>query len=123
MLTDKIHIYHPSSAPSSSQAEENDADNVLADSLTSIFRDAEDNQHGTPGAHIVYRSNRFGDITLTLANPEEEKSRKLFAHYLWNAELYVAEKISIADQRSVWSVNEHRVLELGAGALVRTSHT
>lgn len=111
MLTDKIHVYHIS-GPNIGHAN----DDLLADPLSNFFRDEESNQHGTEDSNVIYRSDSFGDITLSLANPQDERSRELFAHYLWNAEVFLAEQISTTDVKSQWSVRGERVLELGAGA-------
>lgn len=111
MLTQKIHVFHeqPSGV-------DNEDDDILTDPLSNIFRDGENNQHGTQDAKITYHSDRFGDITLNIANPEEDSDRRLFAHYLWNAEIYMAERISTIDASDTWNVKAQRVLELGAGA-------
>ena len=109
MLTDSIHVYHPSTD------DDDDDDPILSDSLDSVFRDETQCQHGQDGARILYASPRFGPLDLSLASPEGEKSRKLFAHYLWNAELYMVERVSTAPADDIWSVQGQRVLELGAG--------
>ena len=120
MLTDTLHIYHtntsPSSlSPSSAPSIPTTDPDPLTDTLSSLFRDSTECQHGSSGAHILYDSV-FGPITLSLAAPEAEESRKLFAHYLWNAELYVAERLSAAE-RSPNSVNS---VPLPATRVIRT---
>ncbi|KAH8692916.1 putative nicotinamide N-methyltransferase [Talaromyces proteolyticus] len=54
-----------------------------------------------------------------------EEGRKLFAHFLWSAAMVVAagvedaaaaKKNSTGEDKLMWSVDGHRVLELGAGA-------
>ena len=85
-----------------------------------IFTDDLRNQHGDPGATIVYKSSRFGSIELNTADPESENERKLFGHYLWNAGVKMAELISHADvdcEDTKWSVRGRTVLELGAGGI------
>lgn len=65
---------------------------------------------------IVYKSPRFSNIELRTADPEGEAERQLFSHYLWNAGIHLANLISNeADLR--WSVQDEKVLELGAGNL------
>jgi len=75
LLTDKI------SFPPSSGSTEPDPESFLFESLGTIFPDDTHNQHGDPGATLIYAS-RFGPLTLTLADPGEGE-RKLFAHFLW----------------------------------------
>src|ERR1700731_1038458 len=65
---------------------------------------------------MVPLSPSFGPITLTLADPKGEDSRKLFSHFLWNAGLQLAEFIEEGDvQGRDWGVPGERGLELGAG--------
>lgn len=72
--------------------------------------------HGDDRSLIIYKSSRFGDIELRNANPESEDDRRLFAHYLWNAGIKIAELVSSEDPRDAqWSVKNERVIELGAG--------
>ena len=56
-------------------------------------------------------------------DPQSEPGRKLFAHYVWNAGVLLAELISglVASvgelsESASWSVEGETVLELGAGA-------
>ncbi|KAK4955464.1 hypothetical protein LTR66_013426 [Elasticomyces elasticus] len=110
-LTDLITVVPP---PKSTEEPED----IFAASLGLIFTDDIRSQHGDPGATIVYRSRRFGDIKLETADPEGEEERKLFSHYLWNSGVLMAEKISqvsVEGERDAWNVNDARVLELGAG--------
>lgn len=107
MLTDKIRLSGP---------ESNDPEDILSSSLGVIFPDDITNQHGDRDNSVIYLSPAFGPITLTLADPQGEDSRKLFSHFLWNAGLQLAEFIEEGDaQRRDWSVGGERVLELGAG--------
>ena len=56
---------------------------------------------------------------LTIADPASEQSRKLFAHYVWNAGVYLSELLSEADVGGDWNVAGETVLELGAGEEVQ----
>ena len=81
-----------------------------------IFPDDITNQHGDRDNSVIYLSPSFGPITLTLAVPQGEDSKKLFSHFLWNAGLQLAEFIEEGDEQGRdWSVDGERVLELGAG--------
>lgn len=44
----------------------------------------------------MYRSTRFGDIKLRLADPNDESERRLFAHYVWNAGVLLGELVGQA---------------------------
>lgn len=107
LLTNKVVIQEDEESTS--------PEDYLYTALTTIFPDDTHNQHGDPGQTIIYKSSRFGDIKLTLADPKEATERSLFAHYLWNAGVYLAEVISIPDADSAWNVQGDRVIELGAG--------
>lgn len=104
-LTDKVVIPDDTST---------DPESYLFDSLGTIFTDDAHNQYGDPGQTVIYKSSRFGDIKLSLADPSGDDERKLFAHYLWNAGVYLAEVLS-ADEEQDWSVQGESVIELGAG--------
>jgi EEF1A N-terminal glycine/lysine methyltransferase len=107
MLTDKIRLSGP---------ESNDPEDILSSSLGVIFPDDITNQHGDRDNSVIYLSPSFGPLTLTLADPQGEDSRKLFSHFLWNAGLQLAEFIEGGDVRGRdWSVEREMVLELGAG--------
>jgi predicted nicotinamide N-methyase len=107
MLTDKIRLSGP---------ESNGPEDILSSSLGVIFPDDITNQHGDKENSVIYLSPSFGPLTLTLADPQGEDSRKLFSHFLWNAGLQLAEFIEEGDvQGRDWSVQGERVLELGAG--------
>lgn len=115
---------------------------IFSSSLATLFPDDVQNFHGVPGSHVIYRSPCFGDITLHIpAHPDVEEGRNLFAHYLWNAGVTMAEGIEWASARArrdrddggeedsdqlrrqpsspwkqtYWDVKEKSVLELGAG--------
>ena len=127
MLTSRITLPTPST-PSQ--------EDIFSSALSSLFTDDTQNSHGSPGGSLTYTSPIFGDIELQIpAHPDVEEGRKLFAHYLWNASLVVAEGIECAsvgvgvdgdrngqidgrrrgDWNSRWNVRGKKVLELGAG--------
>ncbi len=107
-LTSKIRVI---SAPS--RLPPSDID-IFADALPLLFTDDLRNQHGDQGSTIRYSDSRFGDITLSLPEPLGEQERRLFAHYLWNAGVWLAEAVG-AEGEGWWSVEGRRVLEVGAG--------
>ena len=105
-------------------------EDILSHGLPLLFPDEARNQHGDPGSKIVYASKAFGDMTLELADPVGEQERRLFAHYIWNAGVILAELIGqewlkqkeLGSRRKEgdkgerkWTVDGHTVLELGAG--------
>ncbi|KAI9806168.1 MAG: hypothetical protein M1826_004667 [Phylliscum demangeonii] len=96
--------HSPSRSPSPETAED-----IFSSSAGLLFPDQTRNQHGDPGSRLIYRSPRHGEIALQLAEPDAERERQLFAHYVWNAGLWMAAWIEEEDMRG------HRVLELGAG--------
>ena len=118
MLTDKIHVECPGK-------DDQEPEDILSSSLTHLFPDDTRNQHGDPDAVITYASSRFGNIKLTVADPAGENNRRLFAHYLWNAAVWLAEAVSEPSSnehcekngkgRRAFDMNGERVLELGAG--------
>ena len=131
MLTSRITLPTPST-PSQ--------EDIFSSALSSLFTDDTQNSHGSPGGSLTYTSPVFGDIELQIpAHPDVEEGRKLFAHYLWNASLVVAEGIECAsvgvgvggdkncqtdgcgrgDWNSRWNVRDRRILELGAGMSLR----
>lgn len=106
MLTDKVRVEQC--------IDSNEPDDIFSSAVGLIFTDDLRNQHGDPGATVIYKSNRYGDIKLSVADPVGEDDRRLFAHYLWNAGVYLAELIS---EEEGWSVKDETVIELGAGAV------
>jgi len=101
--------------------EEDTPEDIFASAPGFLFTDDLRNQHGDPGSIIVYKSQRFGELELTTADPNGEEERTLFSHYLWNAGILMAERISgqrllSQEEEKQWSVKGHNVLELGAGA-------
>lgn len=110
-------------------------EDIFSSSLGGIFTDDLQNQHGDdPDTVIVYRSAKFGDLEFRTADVNGEEQRRKFAHYLWNAGILMAEITGgkgVEDregneasgewwlrdgEEEKWSVDCHRVLELGAGA-------
>ncbi|KAK5014333.1 hypothetical protein LTR60_003277 [Cryomyces antarcticus] len=158
-LTDLIRVVQPATATP-------EIEDIFSASLGLIFTDDLRNQHGDPGATIVYRPSSArirdkiengrqerrsgglqtgatdndeevdrlavnfgvsgGEIELSVADPKGEDERRLFAHYLWNAGILMAEMIAAASEHDTegiagrehtrWSVQGEIVLELGAGA-------
>lgn len=122
MLTDRITVLQATS-------QELTPEDHFSASLSVIFTDDLRNQHGDADATIVYASPTLGDIKLSLADPSKEESRRLFAHYLWNAGVWAAARIEeaslayvepaatgkVVNQEAVWNVKGESVLELGAG--------
>lgn len=104
-MTDLIVVIPPD--------DEDDVEDIFAAAPGLIFTDDLRNMHGDDRTTLVYKSKRFGDLELRTAAPESENDRRLFAHYLWNAGIKMAELIS--EEGSPWSVKDERVLELGAG--------
>ena len=105
MLIDKVRVEHNTDAL--------DPEDIFSSSLGTIFPDDTQNSHGDPGATVIYKSARFGDIKLSVADPSQEDDRRLFAHYLWNAGVLLAELIS--EGQTEYNVEDETVLELGAG--------
>ncbi|KAL1297070.1 hypothetical protein AAFC00_004657 [Neodothiora populina] len=111
-LTDLIKIIPPDT--------EETPEDIFASAPGFLFTDDLQNLHGSPGDIIIYKSKPFGEIALTTCDPAKEDERTLFSHYLWNAGVLMAERVSgqrlLSDaERSEWSLKDHRVLELGAG--------
>lgn len=102
-----------------SEPVESSSEDIFCSAVDLIFPDETRDFHGSTGSHIVYKSNRFGDLKLQLADPESETERRLFAHYLWNASLLLADIIESSKvpetDRFALELRGHRVIELGAG--------
>ena len=98
------------------------AEDVYSNAVGLLFPDNLRTFHGDPGSYVTYLSKRFGDIELRLADPFNEEDRTLFAHYIWNSGIQMAEFISQANDPSKnekdlkWDVEGETILELGAGA-------
>jgi hypothetical protein len=74
-------------------------EDIFSSALSNLFTDDTQNFHGVPGQSVYYDSPRFGRISLRIpAHPDVEdvEGRKLFAHYLWNAGVIVADAIESA---------------------------
>lgn len=121
MLTSRIHISPPADP---------EPEDIFHSSLPALFSDDTINSHGNPGDTLIYQSPLYGEITVHVpVHPDRDVSRLLFAHYLWNAGVVVADKIESASRchqrmsehespecdRHFWNVRGERVLELGAG--------
>lgn len=114
------------------------AEDIFSSALETLFTDDTQQSHGVPGQSVIYRSPRFGDVYLQIpVHPDQDVGRRLFAHYLWNAGVVVAEGIERASCEGVgtegqgadggvlggrmrwdgrfWDVRGLDVLELGAG--------
>lgn len=138
-LTDLIRVEHPIT-----DADPTDVD-IFASALGTLFPDETRNQHGDPGATVIYTPSAASclhgkEIKLSVPEPEKDEERRLFAHYLWNAGVWLAEGVAendaevasgdggggggrVSDEKSDvrgrwhgWGVKGQKVLELGAGA-------
>ena len=98
------------------------SEEVYSNAVGLLFPDNLRTCHGDAGSHVTYLSKRFGDMELHLADPLSEEDRTLFAHYIWNSGIQMAEFIGQANDPSKterdtrWDVEGETVLELGAGA-------
>ena len=106
-------------------------EDIFSAAIGTLFTDDTHNSHGSPGGSLTYTSPAFGDIELRIpAHPDVEEGRKLFANYLWNAGILVAEGVERGSLGAVvgkdngdtrlwdsrwWDVRGKTVLELGAG--------
>jgi hypothetical protein len=69
-------------------------EDYFASSLGTLFTDDCSNQHGDgPDTVILYKSQRFGELELAVAEPSGEVERRKFAHYLWNAGVLMGELV------------------------------
>ena len=113
MLSSLIRSPSPqSSSPS--------VEDIFASAPGLIFPDDLCNSHGNPGSSIIYISKHYGDLEFTLADPEGEDERRLFAHYLWNSGIQIGEFLGRGQHEEDecfrnWGVKGERILELGAG--------
>lgn len=109
-----------------------ETEDIFSSALSLTFTDDTQNSHGTPGQSVSYASPKYGEIKLGIPQyPGVEEGRKLFAHYLWNAGVVVADAVEKASNdttseeilgdrkvtwdQSFWDVRNTNVLELGAG--------
>ncbi|KAJ5655703.1 hypothetical protein N7507_007653 [Penicillium longicatenatum] len=135
-----------------SELEESPED-ILESFIAHLFPDDAHAWHGDPGQHLLYSSPHYGDLEIAVPSyPEQsnkpsekatekekvedgandvDNSRKLFAHFVWNSGLVVAEGVENAhvlqtegtavteaqkETIDIWNVKGESVLELGAGA-------
>ncbi|KAI1079286.1 hypothetical protein F5B20DRAFT_544288 [Whalleya microplaca] len=71
-----------------------DPEDFLASSLGVIFPDDVMCQHGDAAHALLYTSPHLPrPLRLALADPDDERERALFSHYLWNSSLLLAELI------------------------------
>lgn len=100
---------------------EPEAEDFFSSALNIISPEDVSVLHGDPGSSVIYKSTRYGDLELGLAEPQTEDERKLFGQYLWNAGVLLAEYISGVDrakpstESAKRAVKNEKVLELGAG--------
>jgi nicotinamide N-methyltransferase len=103
--------------------EPSSTEDIFSFAVGLIFTDDIRNQHGDPGSSIIYKSKAYGDLELRLVDPGGEDARKLFAQYLWNSGVLIAEFVGggTEDGEAMktngynWTVKGGKVLELGAG--------
>jgi hypothetical protein len=88
MLASRIHVSTPS---------ETEPEDIFQSSLAVLFSDDTQSSHGNPGDSLIYRSPCYGNIKIFLStHPDVHARRQLFAHYLWNAGILVADMIERA---------------------------
>ena len=118
-------------------------EDIFASSADILFPDSTTVQHGQPNSQIIYKSDAFGDLSLSVTDPVEEVERSKFAHALWNAAIFLGECISEVTvmkncspsrgsdkievgferrwtggyQNTLFDMERERVLELGAGVV------
>lgn len=139
LLTNLISVTHPITDTSPQDID------IFASALSTVFPDDTRNQHGDPGATVMYTPSRASrlwgrEVKLSVCEPERDEERRLFAHYLWNAGVWLGERVAGGEGRELdgegedgdggeeemegtdcgrwegWSVEGETVLELGAGA-------
>lgn len=120
MLTSRIHIRPPS---------EPQPEDIFQSSLHALFLDDSQNSHGNSGDTLIYQSPHYGTIKINVPNHPDDDARLLFAHYLWNASVLVADLVENASHSSggplsyrcpdeagnYCNFRGEKVLELGAG--------
>ena len=99
------------------ELENNSNEDILDSSSDFLYPDRYRNLHGNPGSEVIYDSSQFGEIYLRMAVTKETSDHFLFAHYLWNASLQMAEFVSQAEKplQRDWDLKGETVLEVGAG--------
>jgi hypothetical protein len=122
MLTSRIYVPLPSDP---------EPEDILQSWLRALFLDDTQNSHGNPGDNLTYQSPHYGDIEIHLpVHPGHVGvGRHLFAHYIWNAAIFIADRIEEASHghkrmiesestdsnQGFWNVRSEKVIELGAG--------
>jgi EEF1A N-terminal glycine/lysine methyltransferase len=115
-------------------------EDIFGSSLSALFQNDIQLQHGDSTSQIVYAS-RFGDLKFYCADVSKAEDRKKFAHYLWNSGILLGELVAgkpakdesldlfwnkrqfdkdrswwlDPDEEITWKATGHTVLELGAG--------
>ena len=107
-LSSRIRLIEP---------EDLSSEDILSSGSDFRYSDRYRNLHGDPGSGVIYDCPRFGEIHLKMAVTEETSNHFLFAHYLWNASLQLAEFITQTRKysRRMWDVEGQSVLEVGGG--------
>ncbi|KAI0003614.1 hypothetical protein F4779DRAFT_601206 [Xylariaceae sp. FL0662B] len=71
-----------------------DPEDYLGSSLGVVFPDDVMSHHGDAEHALIYTSPHLpAPLRLALAEPADERDRRLFSHYLWNSSLLLAELI------------------------------
>lgn len=127
MDSGKVPLTYRIQVPSPTNLEPED---IFESSFATIFIDDIQNTHGRSGGVLFYQSPRFGHIKIHLPqHPSHDDAQRLFAHFLWNAGVLLADNIEEASNHNerlleysssnakyeYWDVRSERVLELGAG--------
>jgi EEF1A N-terminal glycine/lysine methyltransferase len=112
--------------------DDQDPEDIFSSSLSTLFPDDIQVQHGDSRSKVVYKSV-CGELEFRCADVNGEEDRTKFAHYLWNSGILMGELIGgrpvqprrDADcngswwlserEESLWAMKGERVLELGAG--------
>jgi hypothetical protein len=74
-----------------------DPEDIFSSSLSTLFPDDLQVQHGDPETRILYRSALHGDLEFRCADVSGEEDRTKFAHYLWNAGVLMGEIVGGRD--------------------------
>ena len=85
-------LIRPCTPPSSSSRPPSPT-SVFAGVAINLFLDEERCQHGLPGAAVAYQYSPTTDIVLQIVDPSTDAEHKLFAQYVWNAGVLLAELI------------------------------
>ncbi|PSS02515.1 nicotinamide N-methyltransferase [Coniella lustricola] len=107
-----------------------DPEDFFGDSLGVVFQDDTLNLHGDANHALHYTSPHLPKpLHISLADPEGDKDRELFSHYLWNASLLLAEFVeagtlaaepnlesALGPPLTDFDISDLATIELGAGA-------